>query len=241
MKKLFNTFVDLFLGAGELTRTLGWTFALILGACFLTAGGIQQTSPGGVSFPLLASADCVAPQYGFSGLAGAGICHDDGTGPYAIESLAFQTSDPTDFEYVGLQAFEGDPNSFLMVAFDDAGFSGVLISGRALGTVLGPNLSLDASDFVGGQTGSANVSIDAPDAGPYNVVTTITDTTGGNSCVTTHNVFGFTLCGKALASLGAPADGTIQYCTDCLRGSAACTGSSSGSIAKRENGAWNCD
>ncbi len=45
----------------------------------------------------------------------------------------------------------------------------------------------------------------------------------------------------ALASLGTPADGTLAYCSDCTKGSTPCTGASTGSFAKRENGAWNCD
>lgn len=45
---------------------------------------------------------------------------------------------------------------------------------------------------------------------------------------------------RNLAQLGTPADGTIVYCTDCLRGSNPCTASSSGAFAMRENSAWNC-
>lgn len=50
-----------------------------------------------------------------------------------------------------------------------------------------------------------------------------------------------TSTGLALASLAPTTNGTILYCTDCLKGSTPCTGSSTGSMAKRENGAWNCD
>ncbi len=44
----------------------------------------------------------------------------------------------------------------------------------------------------------------------------------------------------ALASLGTPADGTIAYCSDCNKATP-CTGSGDGALAKRINGAWDCD
>lgn len=45
---------------------------------------------------------------------------------------------------------------------------------------------------------------------------------------------------NALASLGTPANGTMKYCADCLKGSDPCTASSSGAFALRVNGAWQC-
>lgn len=44
----------------------------------------------------------------------------------------------------------------------------------------------------------------------------------------------------ALASLGTPENGTVIYCSDCLNQSNPCTGTSTGAIAKRLNGAWDC-
>ncbi len=49
-----------------------------------------------------------------------------------------------------------------------------------------------------------------------------------------------TYVGKALSALGTPSDGSVDYCNDCLRGSSPCTASSTGAIAKRENGVWSC-
>lgn len=51
---------------------------------------------------------------------------------------------------------------------------------------------------------------------------------------------GITWPGTALASLGSPANGTIIYCSDCANASNPCTASSTGAIAKRLNGAWDC-
>ena len=51
---------------------------------------------------------------------------------------------------------------------------------------------------------------------------------------------GISPVGVANASLGTPANGTIQYCTDCASNSNPCTASSTGAIAKRLNGAWDC-
>jgi hypothetical protein len=48
------------------------------------------------------------------------------------------------------------------------------------------------------------------------------------------------IAGVAFASLGDPADGVIQYCTDCLAGSAPCSGSSTGALAVQQGNAWKC-
>ena len=48
------------------------------------------------------------------------------------------------------------------------------------------------------------------------------------------------LTGRALASLPAAADGSIMYCTDCLKAADPCTSSSTGAMAMRVNGAWQC-
>ncbi len=49
-----------------------------------------------------------------------------------------------------------------------------------------------------------------------------------------------TLVGIALASLGTPANGTIAYCSDCAPQSNPCTATSTGALAVRLNGAWDC-
>jgi hypothetical protein len=45
----------------------------------------------------------------------------------------------------------------------------------------------------------------------------------------------------AHASLGSATNGVFKYCSDCTKGSTPCTAGSTGAMAKRENGAWNCD
>jgi hypothetical protein len=37
-----------------------------------------------------------------------------------------------------------------------------------------------------------------------------------------------------------PASGTMVYCSDCVAGISTCTGSGTGTIAARLNGAWRC-
>lgn len=46
--------------------------------------------------------------------------------------------------------------------------------------------------------------------------------------------------GVAFASLGTPTNGTVVYCTDCTKATP-CAGASNGALAKRLNGAWDCD
>ena len=41
------------------------------------------------------------------------------------------------------------------------------------------------------------------------------------------------------ANLGTPADGNVRYCSDCAA-TTPCTGSGTGNMASRVNGAWNC-
>ena len=50
----------------------------------------------------------------------------------------------------------------------------------------------------------------------------------------------YNMLGLALASLAPTTNGTVIYCTDCLNQSNPCTGASTGAIAKRLNGAWDC-
>lgn len=42
------------------------------------------------------------------------------------------------------------------------------------------------------------------------------------------------------SSLGAPANGSTAYCSDCTNASNPCVGSGTGAFAKRLNGAWDC-
>lgn len=44
----------------------------------------------------------------------------------------------------------------------------------------------------------------------------------------------------AFASLGTPSDGAVVYCSDCTKATP-CAGSGNGALAKRLNGAWDCD
>jgi hypothetical protein len=46
--------------------------------------------------------------------------------------------------------------------------------------------------------------------------------------------------GTTFAALGAPANGTVNYCSDCTIASP-CAGAGTGAIAKRLNGAWICN
>lgn len=56
---------------------------------------------------------------------------------------------------------------------------------------------------------------------------------GGTNVVTLGSV--------AFGSLPASANGSLVYCSDCTKGGTPCAGAGTGSIAKREAGAWNCD
>lgn len=70
-----------------------------------------------------------------------------------------------------------------------------------------------------------------------------------SSALGTSNLLSFVTSGTALgemtlasvtqANLGSPANGTIVFCSDCAPASA-CTGSSTGAFAARQNGAWKC-
>lgn len=48
------------------------------------------------------------------------------------------------------------------------------------------------------------------------------------------------LTGVTFANLGGPADGTTLYCSDCTKATP-CNSGGNGAIAKRLNGAWDCD
>lgn len=45
---------------------------------------------------------------------------------------------------------------------------------------------------------------------------------------------------QTLAGLGAPANGTSRFCSDCTVGTTPCVSGGTGTVARRENGAWSC-
>lgn len=59
--------------------------------------------------------------------------------------------------------------------------------------------------------------------------------------ITTPTLNGITQLGPVLfAALGTPADGAIAFCSDCTKATP-CADSGTGALAKRLNGAWDCD
>ncbi len=68
-------------------------------------------------------------------------------------------------------------------------------------------------------------------------VTTVLAGSASQATVQTTKVL---LLPLALAALGTPANGTIAYCSDCAPQSNPCTGTSTGALAVRLNGAWDC-
>jgi hypothetical protein len=46
--------------------------------------------------------------------------------------------------------------------------------------------------------------------------------------------------GVLFANLGTPGNGTVTFCTDCSTASNPCTGTGTGALAVRQNGAWKC-
>ncbi|HEY9014873.1 MAG TPA: hypothetical protein VIM84_07410, partial [Gemmatimonadales bacterium] len=65
---------------------------------------------------------------------------------------------------------------------------------------------------------------------------------GGTSVLALKKNGELNMAGVAFASLGTPANGTLQFCTNCDPASNPCTtgGASTGSLAIRMNGAWKC-
>lgn len=148
------------------------------------AGGVGMG--GAAAAPITGVDGCVTPAFAFTNDPDSGFCRDDGTGPYGLAGVAVQTSDATDLEYAGLFASEagGDPFFFQLVAFDDGGNNGASIFGQSIGTTTPiTQIVLNAADFTGGVTGSADFTLSAPDAGVP--VGTITITGDGGPVSTT--------------------------------------------------------
>jgi hypothetical protein len=53
--------------------------------------------------------------------------------------------------------------------------------------------------------------------------------------------WGFLFTPVAFASLGTPTNGTLTYCSDCVKGGNPCAGSGTGAFAQRLNSVWRCD
>jgi hypothetical protein len=67
-----------------------------------------------------------------------------------------------------------------------------------------------------------------------------TDGTDNSTKVAFHSDSSITQLGVLYGVLGTPANGTIVYCSDCAIANP-CTGSGTGALAKRLNGAWVCN
>jgi hypothetical protein len=78
------------------------------------------------------------------------------------------------------------------------------------------------------------------------VVGTTTTQTLTNKTLTSPTIntptFGgnLTSTGVAFAALGTPSNGVFIFCSDCTKATP-CAGSGNGALAKRLNGAWDCD
>jgi hypothetical protein len=55
-----------------------------------------------------------------------------------------------------------------------------------------------------------------------------------------YNGDSFRLAATLFANLGTPSNGLVMYCSDCTKATP-CAGAGTGAIAKRLNGAWDCD
>lgn len=75
-----------------------------------------------------------------------------------------------------------------------------------------------------------------------NVTATVVelDVNDGDAAEVTVIATGYTLAPVAFAALGTPSNGTVSYCSDCTKATP-CAGSGNGALAKRLNGAWDCD
>jgi hypothetical protein len=63
---------------------------------------------------------------------------------------------------------------------------------------------------------------------------------GSTTMITVNANGGLRQTGVAYASLGTPTNGTVIYCTDCTKATP-CNSGGTGTLAKRYNGAWDCD
>ena len=71
-------------------------------------------------------------------------------------------------------------------------------------------------------------------------VTPIDQFDGSVDALSCKGIAGLTTTATLFANLGTPANGTVVYCSDCANVSNPCAGASTGAIAKRLNGAWDC-
>jgi hypothetical protein len=89
---------------------------------------------------------------------------------------------------------------------------------------------IDNADHTNGTLYGIDLNTDAQDAQAEEVAIFVS---GGFD-------YDFRSAGVAFAALGAPANGTFVYCTDCDRATP-CGGGANGAFAFRLNGAWDCN
>lgn len=172
--------------------------------------------------------------------AGALISGDTNFGSATCIELMFTGIDmfvPNNNDFTGLgcgaliyYGVEADPlgrdvNGAVQV-LNPGGFGNLA---QAHGGAISANTFFQESDNTGGNGNLAK----------YDANGKVTD--GPSS--TTPSFIKTTLTGSAFAGLGAPANGTEQYCSDCQVTSGAdntCTNGGTGAMAFRINGAWKC-
>jgi hypothetical protein len=135
-------------------------------------------------------------------------------------------------------SFTGDPDTGLRIF--NPGYPEIVTNGSTLA-----RFDWSSGLFIN-KTGSQTLPVYGfladTDNGLFRPATnTVGITTGGSEAARfVNNPNGLQLAAVTFSNLGSPSDGTIVFCSDCTKATP-CAGSGNGALAKRLNGAWDCD
>jgi len=222
------------------------------------------------SFPLLApNGGSGAPSYSFASAPTSGIWYGGGIGVRAADGSGTDDDGTHAVIYGGAGTGTGDGGDVRLYVAPPSPTSGTTpnphqaaiwiyggsgsITMGALNVPTSPGVvRLAGTDIQSGQTDEAGGLLDlrgglGTGAGVPGVIRLKTGTTLGSGtteqAATTRMTIseaGVLLADILFANLGTPTDGTIAYCSDCTKATP-CAGSGNGALAKRLNGAWDCD
>lgn len=231
-------------------------FALTGSTLFAQAGAPARRITAGADLPAACISSVVIRDIFYKSGSNAGLYVCTAANTWTLQSGLADVVGPASSTENGIAVFSDTTGKLL--GSSTVTLSAGILDGLSIGNVAFGLMSISATNGNGIAFPTAGVALKNGTVGAaltfdlsslsVNRIITVPDaagtlTLGGNTFSGTGSVMLAampTLTDTLFAALGTPANGTIAYCSDCTKATP-CAGSGTGAIAKRLNGAWDCD